>query len=593
MVANPITLTRVSQRIPPIDYTSRDFEAISQDLVRAIPFFAPEWTDHNLSDFGIVLQRLLAMMGDCLHFYIDRGANEAFLPTAITRRSVIYLLRLINFTLNSAAPASVDVVFSLQNPLGGDLVIPKGTLLQTTADATDKPVYFETTADAVIPGGQLDVTVAAVEGQTKSENVGISRGLPRQRFTLSGTPIIDGTLEIWIDEGVGDQLWQEIDSFAYAGSDDKVFVTNRDENNLVTVFFGDNAQGKIPDQGAIIRSDYRVGGGANGNVPENTITAINAVFTFNGAPVGVAMTNPNAASGGEEAMTIDEAKVAGPRSLLALNRAVTAQDFVALTEAYPGVAKAFVVVGATPMDPSSGCCCLVRLTFAPTGGGLPSSQLKADILAYFETRKMIGTCLEIVDPEYQPVDGAGTIYMASNFSTEQGALDVDQSITNFFALGSEFVGFGQSLYLSDFYRLLDSIPGVDHADLTELTRRPVPGCGPWSGDCELKNFVVGATAKNEEWTVTMTSITTFSVIGTVSGIQNPGTVGVNYTTNGGEVSFKIECGGGPAPVVGDRCKFTTSPKVANVPMKPVEIMTRGNFVFNFIGSARPQRVCPV
>lgn len=90
----------------------------------------------------------MAFVTDNLHFYVDRIGNEAFLPTAITRRSVINLLQLINFRLNSAAPASVDVVFSIQNPLAGDLVIPKGTLLQTTTDATDKPIYFETTADA-------------------------------------------------------------------------------------------------------------------------------------------------------------------------------------------------------------------------------------------------------------------------------------------------------------------------------------------------------------------------------------------------------------------------------------------------------------
>lgn len=73
-------------------------------MVRAIPFFAPEWTDHNLSDFGIVLQRLVAFVADVLHFYLDRMANEAFLATAITRRSVANHLRLINFELRSAVP---------------------------------------------------------------------------------------------------------------------------------------------------------------------------------------------------------------------------------------------------------------------------------------------------------------------------------------------------------------------------------------------------------------------------------------------------------------------------------------------------------
>lgn len=587
------TISKITNNVPPIDYTSRDAEAIFQDMLRAIPYMVKEWTDHNLSDFGIVILRLLAMSSDCLHFYLDRKSNEAFLPTAITRKSVINLLQLINFTLNSAAPASVDVRFSMQNPLPGDLLIPKGTELQTTADATDGPIYFETSQDAVIPAGQLEATAPAVEGQTKTETIGVSLGIPRQRFDVSASPVIDGSLSIMIDEGIGPELWVEIESFAYAGPDDKVFTTIRDENDRVTALFGDNAQGKIPDTGAAIEATCRVGGGLRGNVPEETIVTVNDVPTFNAVPVSLAVTNDLAASGGEDAMTIEEAKVLGPQSLLALNRAVTALDFKTLAEAFPGIAKAAVIVGAVPVDVLTGCCCLVRLIIAPTGGGTPSSQLKADLLDYLEARKMIGTCIEIVDPTYQPVDGGGTIYMAGNFSIEQGAQDVEDSLDAFFDLGSEYVGFGQPLYLSDFYHLLESISGVDHVDLTELTRRPVPACVPWSGDCELKDFVVGATAKNEDWTVTMISTTVFSVVGTVSGPQANGTVGVDYTTNGGEVSFKVECGGGPPPVVGDRCKFTTSPKVANVPMKPLEIMTKGLFTFNFVGGAKPQRVCPV
>jgi len=586
------TISKVTNRIPPIDYTSRDFEAIAQDMVRAIPFMAPEWTDNNLSDFGIVLQRLVAMVSDCLHFYLDRTANEAFLPTAITRRSVINLLQLINFTLNSAAPASVDVRFHMANALPGDLLIPKGTESQTTADATDGPIYFETSADAVIPAGDLEVTAPAVEGRTRTETLGVSLGIARQRFDVSGSPVIDGSLAIAIDEGVGPEAWSEVESFAYAGPDDKVFTTIRDENDKITVLFGDNAQGKIPDNGAIIESEYRVGGGLRGNVPEGTIVTVNDVPTYNAVPVSLAVTNDLAASGGEDAMTIEEAKVLGPQSLLALNRAVTALDFKTLAEAFPGVARASVVVGAYPVDVSTGCCCLVRLIIAPTGGGTPSSQLKSDLADYLEARKMIGTCLEIVDPTYQPVDGAGTIYMAGNFSTEQGAQDVEDSLSAFFDLGSEYVGFGQSLYLSDFYHLLESISGVDHVDLTELTRRPVPVCSPWTSDCGLTNFVVGPSAKNEGWTVTATSPTTFSVVGSVSGPQNPGTVGVGYTTNGGEVSFKMECTSGTL-VVGEKCQFTTSPKVANVPMKPLEVMTKGVFTFSFVGGARPQRVCPV
>jgi predicted phage baseplate assembly protein len=141
------TFTQVALRVPPIDYTSRDFESSAQDMVRTIPFFAPEWTDHNLSDFGIVLQRLTAYVADILHFYIDRVANEAFLPTAITRRSVGNLLQLINYELRSAVPASVDLTFTLTESLPDDLLIPRGFQVQTTADATDEPIIFEGDVD--------------------------------------------------------------------------------------------------------------------------------------------------------------------------------------------------------------------------------------------------------------------------------------------------------------------------------------------------------------------------------------------------------------------------------------------------------------
>lgn len=584
------TFTKVAQRIPPIDYTSRDFEAISQDMVRAIPFFAPEWTDHNLSDFGIVLQRLLAFVADNLHFYIDRAANEAFLPTAITRRSVINLLKLIDFDLRSAVPASVDVVFTIQFALSGDLLIPAGTELQTSTDATETPIFFETVNDAIILAGQLEVTTAAVQGQSKSENVGVSTGIERQRFDLLGSPVIDGSLKVLIDEGIGEQLWAEVDTFISSNATDKHFTTIRDEDDHITIFFGDNAQGKIPDLGAVIRAVYRIGGGLDGNVPADSITAINATFTFSAVPIPVAVTNPDQASGGEDRMSIDEAKVLGPQSLRALNRAVTAEDFVTLAEAFPGVAKATVIVGGTS-DPSVGCCCMVSICISPRGGGPPSSQLKADLLAYLDARKMIGTCISICESSYQPVDIVGTVYVAKNFGTDIVALDLGAAIDQYFDPTSDFTGFGEDVFLSDILHMMDAIPGVDHIDLTELTRRPIPSLEVWSSTCTFGPFTIGERSKEEEWTVVMTSATTFTVRGTVSGLQAAtGIVGTSYTSDNGEITFTITCTAGP-PASADRATFTTSKKMSNVPMKPSEVMQKGNVTLTFVGGAKVQKEC--
>lgn len=590
-MAAPTTFTRLSQRIPPIDYTSRDFEAISQDMVRTIPFFAPEWTDHNLSDFGIVLQRLLAFVSDVLHFYLDRGVNEAFLPTAITRRSVINLLKLIDFELRGAVPASVDVEFSLQTPLTGDFLIPKGSELQTSADATEEPIFFETSADAVIPAAQLTVTVPVIEGQSKSEDAGVSTGFSRQRFDLTGTPIIDGTLQLFIDEGLGEQLWTEADTFILSDATDRHFTSQKDENNRTTIFFGDNAQGKIPDSGATVRAAYRVGGGLKGNVPADTITVVNETFTFDAQPVTVEVTNPGDASGGEDEMSIDEAKVLGPRSLRALNRAVTEEDFVTLAELFPGVAKASVTVGGSTVDPITGCCCCVTVFIAPRGGGQPSSQLKADLLAFFDDKKMVGTCVKIGNPEYAKVNIVGTVFIGANFSTEQLALDLNDVINAFFEPTSDFVQFGTPLFMSDLFHLLDAVPGVDHVDISELTLQPITKREVGAVNCNLVNFIVGEESEEEKWTLIFISPTTFTLRGTVSGLQgNVGTVGVPYLSDGAEVGFKVECTA--PPNIGDRIGFETGKKFANVPMKPNQIMQKGNVSLTIVGGAPPRRECP-
>ena len=581
-----------SDRIPPIDYTSRDFQSISDDMVRAIPFFTPEWTDFNLSDFGIVLQRLLAFVADTLHFYLDRVANEAFLPTAITRRSVINLLRLIDYTVPSAVPASVDLVFTLATAQIADVLIPAGTPVQTSADSTDTPIIFETVADLIILAGQLTGTVSAVEGQSESENVGVSSGLPRQRFTLSGTPIIDGTLRIFIDEGAGEQLWTQVDTFISSGPTDKNFTAQRDENNIITIFFGDNVQGKIPVPTSPIRAAYRIGGGFRGNVGAHTINTINTVITLFAVPVNLSVDNPLQASGGEDEMSIDDAKVLGPLSLKTLNRAVTPQDYVDLALLFPGIAKASVSLGGAVVNPDAGCCCQLALSIVPQGGGPPSTILKESLLEYFDSRKMAGTCIIIKDPVYQPIRVTGTVFLASNFATEQAAVDINTVIEEYFSLDGQFSGLGEPANLSNIMRLLDSIEGVNHVDLTEFTLQPVPDTTLMHGGCTIPSVAIGEQSKEEEWTVIFISASEYTVRGTVSGIQTAqGTTGLPYTSDKGEVSFTVVCSGPGSPLVGDRITFFTSRKRDDVPMPGNSIMQKGEVNITIVGGSRTQKEC--
>ena len=199
-------------KIPTIDDTSRDFEGIRDMMIQLVPFFTPEWTDLNPSDFGVVLIELFAASQDILHFNVDRKLREGFLTTATSRKSVINLLKLIDFELRSAVPAQVDLVFTLGAVQTGPVLIPEGTKVKTVADETTPAVTFETTADLTIPTGDLGdetdlsgnfiLTVGAIEGITGTEPVGTSDGTSFQEFTLDAVPIISGTLVILLMRAV-------------------------------------------------------------------------------------------------------------------------------------------------------------------------------------------------------------------------------------------------------------------------------------------------------------------------------------------------------------------------------------------------------
>ena len=68
----------------PINYTSRDFESIKDDLVNyAKRYYPTTFKDFNEASFGSLMMDMVAYVGDQLSFYADYQTNESFLDSAI------------------------------------------------------------------------------------------------------------------------------------------------------------------------------------------------------------------------------------------------------------------------------------------------------------------------------------------------------------------------------------------------------------------------------------------------------------------------------------------------------------------------------
>lgn len=100
----------------------RSFEQLRDELVRRIPVYAPEWTDHNASDPGIALLELFAFLGENLLFRFNQIPESTYLA----------YLRLLDVPLRPATPARAMVTFephgAVAVPVDRDSALRSGDL---------------------------------------------------------------------------------------------------------------------------------------------------------------------------------------------------------------------------------------------------------------------------------------------------------------------------------------------------------------------------------------------------------------------------------------------------------------------------------
>ena len=183
----------------------------------------------------------------------------------------------------------------------------------------------------------------ATHGETVSEILGSGDArLPNARFTLRQSPLThvsaatasgrQSTLEL----RANDMLWSEVPSLHARGGAERAYEVSHDDAARATVLFGDGIEGARPPSGDHnIRARYRKGLGLAGNV------AAGALTTLLSRPLGVAAaSNPEAASGGEDAEREAKARENAPLTVLTLDRAVSIRDYQDFARAFAGIAKA-------------------------------------------------------------------------------------------------------------------------------------------------------------------------------------------------------------------------------------------------------------
>lgn len=107
----------------------------------AVPSLAALTTLES-SDPSIAMLDAWAVTADVLTFYQERFANEGYLRTAMERRSILELGRLVGYELRPGVASSVYLAYTLDENAVAD--IPAGSRSQSIPSPGEKPQPFET-----------------------------------------------------------------------------------------------------------------------------------------------------------------------------------------------------------------------------------------------------------------------------------------------------------------------------------------------------------------------------------------------------------------------------------------------------------------
>jgi hypothetical protein len=267
----------------------------------------------------------------------------------------------------------------------------------------------------------------------------------------------DGEL-LWEPDPAGDLI--------SAGPAAPAFVLEVEDDGETRVRFGDGISGMQPPRGTEFTAAYRVGNGATGNVPAESIDRLRE------AESGIdAVRNPLPATGGTEPEPTEQVRRIAPQAYRIQERAVTANDYGNAAGEVAGVQRAACRLRWT------GSWYTAFVTVDQTGGGHLRDDVATRVQTLLDTRRMAGVDVELADPEPLPVDLALDICVAPGFFARQVEVQVLEALSSrvlpdgrrgFFH--PDNFTFGRPLYLSQVYAAVLAVPGVAQVTATALHR---------------------------------------------------------------------------------------------------------------------------
>ncbi len=337
-----------------------------------------------------------------------------------------------------------------------------------SSDTTERQV-FRTTHFPVIQGQYLEVREPEMPSETEEKGDNAVTVIKNTTGQIQ---------EIWV-------RWQEVTDFYGSKPRDRHYILDHITGEIR---FGNGINGLIPPLGTgnIRMTRYQTGGGTRGNRDPGTIIQLKTTV-----PYIDKVTNPEATTGGADAESLESLLERAPRQLRHNKRAVTLEDYEDLALlASPEVARAKCIpllnLLQNPLEvqnsgdqipKAAGDVSVIIVPYTTATQPIPNVELMNHVRNYLLDHSTPTANISVVGPLYISMNVEAEIVLTSLEGASGILQGVEQKIANFLhpltgGLSGKGWTFGRKPYASDFYALIEAIPGVNYVRTLKLTSSP-------------------------------------------------------------------------------------------------------------------------
>ena len=514
-----------------------DYESIKNRVLQNLSAQS-EWA--SFLDYGVIDNIISSVVNEMSYQiqYAEYNTTENFWNMARNRSSLLQMSPMHGYIVPRKQASSGTVRVSTSSTF--DSSYPKTISIPKFFQFSGNGIYVCAESDTQLNSTENYVDVSCVQGEVKEVSF-LAEGIQYEKKIISDDSVDNSFFVLTVN----DVEWTCVDSLFLCKSTDQCYQVRTLPNlSGVIIKFGNDVFGKKLNKNDVVKFKYISTSGANGNI--YTSDVINSVesqaFDSSGYSVKLYCTNISSFMGGKDYPSIEEIREVSPNVYQTGDRASSRTDYETILQKMSDLTKiavwgAYETLKDNNEDPWG---------FIPTEQNVVHlALLLGDEYESFDDlektnpeyvklkkTKIIETLHEVNDPtdliSFESTNKIPMVFhidatiVSSAYTTAEVANNIKTNLSN--AYNIKTMNFGDSVYDSDYVRLIDETEGVkNHISHIELYKDNITLSSDYYCDFNLpiypiswdsvKVYVKDTTVENSEYELMATCDSNGNIIG--------------------------------------------------------------------------------